>query len=109
MKISEKERKSIIAKAQEVSGASPISASIDQLNTFLSEAPEDIELLHIRAQLFEKQQEWAKAINDYLKILSLDPSDKKAKTQSAMLKTILRYNNTDIYSSPNTHYDPWFE
>jgi hypothetical protein len=109
MKTSEKERKSIITKAQEASGRSTVSASIDQLNVLLSESPEDIELLHIRAQLFEKQQEWGKAINDYLKILSLDPSNKKAKTQSAMLKTILRYNNTDIYSSPNTHYDPWFE
>lgn len=109
MKISVKERKSIIAKARETSGTSSVIASVDQLNRLLSEAPEDIELLHIRAQLFEKQQEWAKAINDYLKILSLDQNDNKAKTQSAMLKTILRYNNTDIYSSPNTHYDPWFE
>jgi tetratricopeptide (TPR) repeat protein len=109
MKISEKERKSIIAKAREASGTSSVLASIDQLNRLISEAPEDIELLHIRAQLFEKQQEWAKAINDYLKILSLDQNDKKAQTQSEMLKTILRYNNIDIYSSPNTHYDPWFE
>ena len=73
MKTSEKERKLIIAKAREASGAAEVSSSIDQLNTLLSEASEDIELLHIRAQLFEKQQEWAKAINDYLKILSLDP------------------------------------
>ena len=109
MKTSEKERKSIIAKAKETSGTSSVSASIDQLNTMLLDAPSDIELLHARAQLYEKQQEWAKAINDYLKILSLDQDDKKAKTQSTMLKTILRYNNTDINSSPNTHYDPWFE
>jgi thioredoxin-like negative regulator of GroEL len=109
MKISVKERKSIIAKAREASGTSLVSECIDQLNTILSDTPLDIELLHTRAQLYEKQQEWANAINDYLKILSLDQNDNKAKTQSAMLKTILRYNNTDIYSSPNTHYDPWFE
>lgn len=109
MKPSEKERKSIIAKAHEASGATAISASIDQLNQLISDSPTDIELLHTRAQLFEKKQAWADAINDYLKILSLDQKDKKAKAQSAMLKTILRYNNTDIYSSPNTHFDPWFE
>ncbi len=109
MKASEKERVSIIAKSKDSSGTSTVSECIDQIKSLLSESPEDIELLHTRAQLFEKQQEWANAINDYLKILSLDQNDKKAKTQSAMLKTILRYNNTDIYSSPNTHYDPWFE
>lgn len=109
MRVSEHDRKSIIAKAQEASGKSSVSACIDLFNTMLSDAPSDIELLHARAQLYEKSQEWGKAINDYLKILSLDQDDKKAKTQSAMLKTILRYNNTDIYSCPNTHYDPWFE
>jgi len=109
MNLSDKEKKTVIEKAAKVSGNEKVTACIDELNKILSGTPADIELLHARAQLFEKQQEWAKAINDYLKILSLDQTDKKAKTQSAMLKTILRYNNTDIYSSPNTHYDPWFE
>ena len=109
MNSSEKEKRSVIKKAYKILGKSQVSACINQLNTLLLNSSTDVELLHARAELFEKQQEWAKAINDYLKILSIDKNDKKARTQSEMLKTILRYNNTDIYSSPNTHYDPWFE
>lgn len=109
MNLSEKEKLSLIEKASKVSGTEKVSACIEQLHTLLSKTPADIELLHARAQLYEKQQEWANAINDYLNILVLDKKDKKAQTRADMLKTILRYNNTDIYSSPNTHYDPWFE
>ena len=109
MSTSGNDRNKAIENAKVASDASKISESVNQISNLLSTFPDDIELLHNRAMLFEKKQEWAKAINDYLKILSLDKSDKKARTQTEMLKTILRYNNIDIYSSPNTHYDPWFE
>ena len=106
---SEKFKKSVIEKALQASGGLPVSESIKEISELLLTYPTETELMHIRASLFEKQQQWANAINDYLKILSIDKNDQKAQTRLEMLKTILRYNNTDIYSSPNTHYDPWFE
>ncbi len=66
-------------------------------------------MLHLRAELFVKLQQHHKAINDYNQILSKDKSDQKAIVQLEMLTTILRYNNTDIYSSTNTNMDPWME
>jgi hypothetical protein len=106
---SEKLKKSVIEKATKASGRLLISESMKEIDKLLLSYPLNIELLHARASLFEKQQHWANAINDYLKILGIDQKDQKAQTRVEMLKTILRYNNTDIYSSPNTHYDPWFE
>ena len=106
---SERLKKSVIEKATKVSGSFLLAESLNEINKLLLSYPEDIELLHARASLFEKKQHWANAINDYLKILNIDERDQKALTRVEMLKTILRYNNTDIYSSPNTHYDPWFE
>ena len=82
---------------------------LEQVNGLLSVSPADTELLHARGHLYEKLQKWSEAINDYLQILSIDKNDNKAQARTEMLKTILRYNNTDIYSSPNTNYDPWFE
>lgn len=104
-----KKKKLIIEQARNASGKDQLTQVILQLNLLISDSSTDTELLHARAQLFEKQQQWGKAINDYLNILTIDKNDKKALVQSKMLKTILKYNNMDIYSSPNTNNDPWFE
>lgn len=105
----EEQKKLIIEKAAEASGEPLIAELINEINKWLTTNTEDIELWHARALLFEKQQKWAEAINDYVKILGIDKNNQRAQTRVEMLKTILRYKNTDIYSSPNTHYDPWFE
>lgn len=68
-----------------------------------------IVLLMERADLFIKTAQPAKAINDYYQILKLDSKHEYAKNKIEYLKTILRYNNTDIYASPNTNFDPWLE
>ena len=105
----EKQKKSILEKATKASSETVIVELINEISKWLTTYPEDIELWHARALLFEKQQKWAEAINDYMKIQGIDKDDQRARTRVEMLKTILRYKNTDIYSSPNTHYDPWFE
>ena len=109
MNHSVKKKKSIIEQAHNASGKEQLAQVIQQLNLLISDSSNDLELLHTRALLFEKQQQWGSAINDYLKILTIDKNDKKAQVQSENLKTILKYNNMDIYSSPNTNNDPWFE
>lgn len=68
-----------------------------------------IELFYERAQLLIKNNQNAKAINDYNKIIKLDSTEHLAKSQIEYLTTILRFNNTDIYASPNTNFDPWLE
>ena len=75
-----------------------------QLNTKV-----DVDLLLCRAGILTKFQQYGMAINDYSKVLEIDPDSKQAATQLDLLKTILRYTNTDIYASPNTNMDPWLE
>lgn len=69
----------------------------------------NIELFYERAQLFIKDSQNAKAINDYNQIIKLDSTQHQAKSQIEYLTTILRFNNIDIYASPNTNFDPWLE
>jgi len=92
-----------------VSGKKDIEDLIQQITTLIDVDDIDSNLLHLRAELYVKLQQNDKAINDYNRILSKDKSDKKALVQLEMLTTILRYNNTDIYSSTNTNMDPWME
>ncbi len=68
-----------------------------------------VDLFYKRAQFYIQLGENAAAVNDYGAILRLDATQHYAKTQIDFLKTILRYNNTDIFSSPNTNFDPWLE
>lgn len=82
---------------------------IKELSAEIEKYPANAELLHSRAAIFIKIQEWAKAINDYQKILAIDKNDKIASGQIDMLTTILRIGSNDIYANPNTELDPWFE
>ncbi len=95
--------------AEKVSGKEQIEELILKVSQQLADSKSDLELLRMRAGLYVKLQEYGKAINDYNQVLSHDSSDKEARAQAEMLKTILRYNNTDIYSSTNTDMDPWME
>jgi len=86
-----------------------ILSQIDKIKKEIVDSKDTIELLHKRAELYTKVQERSKAINDYIAILKLNPSDKEAKVKLDMLKTITKYVNTDIYASTNTNMDPWLE
>ena len=109
MSNSQHNRKRVLGQVSTVTEESQVLETLKQVNKLISKHPADTELLHARAFLYEKLQKWSEAINDYLQILTIDKNDKEAQTRTEMLKTILRYNNIDIYSSPNTNYDPWFE
>jgi len=81
---------------------------IKELDILIRENP-SVELLYKRAELLIKSGDNAMAVNDFNRILKLDPEQKYAKSQLEFLTTILRYNNTDIYASTNTNMDPWLE
>ncbi len=82
---------------------------IEEITNKIQKASNDISLLLARAELYTKIQEHSKAINDYIAILKLSPSDKEAQVKLDMLQTIVKYTNTDIYASTNTNMDPWME
>jgi hypothetical protein len=85
-----------------------LKKEIEEINILINDNPQ-VDLFYKRAQFYIQLGENAAAVNDYGAILRLDATQHYAKTQIDFLKTILRYNNTDIYASPNTNFDPWLE
>jgi len=81
---------------------------LDNINKSI-ETKEDINLLYDRAKIYIQLGKNAYAINDYNRIIKIDNNQQYAKSQVEFLKTILKYNNTDIYASPNTNFDPWLD
>lgn len=99
----------IAEKLKNTKGKNELKALHSQVEGLLEKEVFEKQLLHLRAEINIKLQQPAKAINDYNLILGLDPKDSTAKFQVEHLKTILKFNNTDIYANPNTNLDPWLE
>ena len=96
-------------KASGIQGHNEVKDLLAEIDEYLKENPVNIRLLQTRAEIYTKQQKFGLAINDYKTILSLDKSNKKAAIQIEQLQTILKYQNTDIFESPNTNFDPWLD
>ncbi len=95
--------------SRQTSGDENLKRLISDVDRLLGKEAKDIELLFLRASLHQRIQLLGKAINDYQRILTLEPENQKAKVQRDSLQSILHYNNTDIYASPNTNFDPWLD
>jgi len=98
----------IIREAEITEDKKKLESLLAEINTRLNNKV-DVDLLLCRAGILTKFQQYGMAINDYNKVLEIEPESKHAKAQIDLLKTILRYANTDIYASTNTNMDPWLE
>lgn len=105
----ERKTNKLTRKAKETQGDKDIETLINETGNLLKTEPENLRLLHLRAELSIKLQKFGQAINDYNSILSVDKDDRTATAQIEQLQTILKYNNTDIYANPNTNFDPWLD
>ena len=88
---------------------SDVEEVLKETEEHLAKDQENISLLHIRARIHIKLQNFGLAINDFKKILEIDDNDKIATLQIEQLKIILKYNNLDVYANPNTNFDPWLD
>jgi len=105
----EDQAKKISGKINSAKSKDEIKSLLKELESILEKNEKNPEILHLRAKLYIKLEEPSKAINDYNKILTIDPEDQTALFQIEHLKTILRFRNTDIYANPNTNHDPWLD
>ena len=90
-------------------GEKAILQGVKLLDEALKVRPDDEALLFMRAGFFYKLNRYGDALNDYMRVLEVNPHNKEASGKIDIIKTILRYHNTDIYASPNTDMDPWLE
>lgn len=56
-----------------------------------------------------KDQKYADALNNLIKIFEIDKNNTKAKMIREQLVSILNYQKFDIFASTNLNVDPWFE
>lgn len=99
----------LIKKAINANGESQFNETFKLIEHYISLYPEHIALLETRAELHIKRQNFGAAINDFLTIQTLDPLNTKAAIQIEQLRTILKFQNTDIFENPNTSFDPWLD
>jgi len=99
----------LLKQLQGIEGEENILKAVKMLDEAIKAQPEDEELYFIRAEFFYKLNRYGAAINDYIKVVEINPGNKEAVGKIDIIKTILRYNNTDIYANPNTNMDPWLE
>ncbi|MCF8232678.1 MAG: hypothetical protein K9J27_10860 [Bacteroidales bacterium] len=86
-----------------------IKKQIKEITQKLEQQPSDTDLLSQRAKLYEKLQDFGKALNDYNQVLRIEPGNMKAGAKAEMIKETLQYQNIDIYADTNLYKDPWEE
>jgi tetratricopeptide (TPR) repeat protein len=103
------EKGALLKQLTMAEGEKAILEAVALLDKEIKARPDDEDLFFWRAELFYKLNRYGQAMNDYMRVLELNPSHKEAAGKIDIIKTILRYHNTDIYASPNTDMDPWLE
>ena len=69
----------------------------------------NVDLYILRGDVYNIKQEYAKALNDYNKVLKLEPGNKIINSKVEMIKDILKFQALDIYASTNLNIDPWLD
>ena len=87
-----------VAKQIRQKGLWSIASQIVALNARLDAEPDNIEMLLQRGQLHYRRQEWGDAINDFNKVLKIDPSHHEARQFVEMVEEILAFRYKDIYN-----------
>ncbi len=103
------EKDKLLKQLQDSEGEENILKAVKILDDVIKTQPAEEELYFMRAGFFYKLNRYGDAINDYYKVVELNPENKEAAGKIDIIHTILRYRNTDIYASPNTNMDPWLE
>ncbi|RLD63228.1 MAG: hypothetical protein DRJ01_04300 [Bacteroidetes bacterium] len=86
-----------------------ILSSIKKTTQQISNSSNNIELYKKRAKLYMKIQDYSKAINDFNKILEINPNCTEARVSIEYLKTTIKFINIDVYANTNLSKDPWFD
>lgn len=90
--------KNNIKSAREAFDSNRLIEAEQLLNELLAEDPIFIDALLLRSQLFHKQQQWGKAINDLKIVLKQDPENQFAQNYLKMIEGILEFWHKDNYN-----------
>jgi tetratricopeptide (TPR) repeat protein len=83
--------------------------AIELISSLLEADNENIKWLQMRGDIYYLTQEYAKALNDFSKVLKSDSKCKNIASKIEMIKEILKFQASDIYGSTNMNLDPWLD
>lgn len=69
-----------------------------QINERMGDEPSDVALIMERGRLYHKAGVNDKALNDFLKVSQLDPSNEEAREYVKLLKEIFAFRYMDYYN-----------
>lgn len=83
--------------------------AVEELTEQIANNKKNVDLYILRGDVYNIKQEYAKALNDYNKVLKLEPGNKIINSKVEMIKDILKFQALDIYASTNLNIDPWLD
>lgn len=83
--------------------------ALNELNELLNKYTDDAKWFIIRGNLYYSLQKYSDALNDYNKVLKIEPENKLILSKVEMITEILRFEAIDIFESTNLNNDPWLD
>ncbi|RLD43348.1 MAG: hypothetical protein DRI86_10150 [Bacteroidetes bacterium] len=84
-----------------------LKKQIDNFLIELEKTPNNIDIRLKLANAYVQIVEHTKAVNEYIKILEIDPNNEEALIQKEIVHGIVKQSQLDIYGCTNTYMDPW--
>ena len=83
--------------------------ALNELCDLLQKHTDDAKWFIIRGDLYYSLQKYSDALNDYNKVLKIEPENKFFLSKVEMITEILRFEAIDIFESTNLNNDPWLD
>ncbi len=83
--------------------------AIEVLTSIINKDLNKVDWLILRGNIYYIKQEYSKSLNDYNKVLKIDPKNKIISSKVEMIKDILKFQTLDIFASTNLNMDPWLD
>ncbi len=83
--------------------------AIEVLTGLIDKDLNKVDCLILRGDIYNIKQEYSKSLNDYNKVLKIDPKNKIILSKVEMIKDILKFQALDIFASTNLNIDPWLD
>jgi cytochrome c-type biogenesis protein CcmH/NrfG len=85
-------------RAKQLFDQHDLNGSLQLLDECIATGRGDAGVFGLRARIWFKQQNWGKAMNDFLSVLELDPENQEALSGLEMSRNILGFFNPDLHN-----------
>lgn len=83
--------------------------AIMELTILIDKDSDIVNSLILRGGVYNIKQEYSKALNDFNKVLKINPKNKIISSKVEMIKDILKFQGMSLYEATNLNMDPWLD